>query len=272
MANAGNDSYVLGRSASETRRLQAQEKIFGPYTEQFLRMAGIGPGMRILDVGSGAGDVALAAARITGASGRVTGVDADAEILSTARRRAADAGFPNVSFTHASLPELPLEGGFDAVTGRFILIHLDDPAAALRAVSTLVRPGGLVAFQEYITSCMRAVPQLPLLEKCTEWLSAGLRAGGRDPDLGRELVAIFREAGLPLPAVNVAVHATSDRPICDLVGESITSLLPLIERSGAGTREEIGSGTLAERIWEQMTAAGAAILAPALAGAWTRIP
>jgi ribosomal protein L11 methylase PrmA len=89
MASAGNDSYVLGRSASETLRLQAQEKIFGPYTEQFLRMAGIGPGMRILDVGSGAGDVALAAARITRASGTVTGVDADAEILEIARRRAA---------------------------------------------------------------------------------------------------------------------------------------------------------------------------------------
>jgi pimeloyl-ACP methyl ester carboxylesterase len=61
-----DDSYVLGRSASETRRLQAQENIFGPYTEQFLRMVGIGPGMQVLDVGSGAGDVALAAAALAG--------------------------------------------------------------------------------------------------------------------------------------------------------------------------------------------------------------
>ncbi len=53
------DLYALGRSEAETRRL-LQHKIYGPLTRRFFEAAGIGLGMKVLDLGSGAGDVALA--------------------------------------------------------------------------------------------------------------------------------------------------------------------------------------------------------------------
>ena len=75
------DSYVLGRSDSETRWLIVQHQLYGPFTRQFLTAAGITAGMKVLDVGSGAGDVALLLADLVGPQGQVIGVDANAEIL-----------------------------------------------------------------------------------------------------------------------------------------------------------------------------------------------
>lgn len=265
-------TYLMGRSLGETRRLQLQGQFYAPHTNQLLRMAGIRPGMRILDAGCGPGDVSMEAARITEASGSVLGIDADAEILSVARRRAADAGLSNVSFEQASLPDVPVGSEVDAVIGRLILLHLDDPAAALRAMSRLVVPGGVVAFQDFNVSRARSVPEAPLLARCVEWVCAAGRAGGRNPDTGDQLISIFRRAGLPVPVVRVAVPVTTDPAACELLAATVVNLLPVIEKAGIASRQEIDPDTLAERIWAEMSAADAVIVLPELVGAWARVP
>src|SRR5271169_5913231 len=63
--------YVLGRSAEEVERLQSQAAFIRPFTERLFRDAGIARGMKVLDLGSGAGDVALLAARLVGQEGTV---------------------------------------------------------------------------------------------------------------------------------------------------------------------------------------------------------
>ena len=88
-----SDGYVLGRSDAETRRLIVQHQLYGPFTRQFLTAAGITAGMKVLDVGSGAGDVALLLAELVGPQGRVVGVDTNAEILDTAASRVQAAGW-----------------------------------------------------------------------------------------------------------------------------------------------------------------------------------
>jgi cyclopropane fatty-acyl-phospholipid synthase-like methyltransferase len=80
--------YVLGRTAEETERLQAQAVFVQPFTERLFRDAGIDRGMKVLDLGSGAGDVALLAARLVGSEGEVVGIDSNPSILETARARA----------------------------------------------------------------------------------------------------------------------------------------------------------------------------------------
>jgi SAM-dependent methyltransferase len=69
------DSYALGRSEAETRRLIVQHQLYGPFTRQFLTAAGGTAGTRVLDVGSGAGDVALLLAELVDPRGQVVGVD-----------------------------------------------------------------------------------------------------------------------------------------------------------------------------------------------------
>ena len=63
-----------------------QSRILRPYTEKFFRAAGLSPGMRVLDVGSGMGDVALLVADIVGPSGSVLGIDRDPTALEKARK------------------------------------------------------------------------------------------------------------------------------------------------------------------------------------------
>ncbi|MEU7467490.1 methyltransferase domain-containing protein [Streptomyces sp. NPDC044984] len=77
---------ILGRSDEETRRLEAQSLLYAPHSEHLLRLAGIEPGMRVLDVGCGTGELTALAARLVGPSGHVTGVDSDPRMLATAAR------------------------------------------------------------------------------------------------------------------------------------------------------------------------------------------
>ena len=75
------DAYPLGRSDAETRRLMLQHQVYSPITRQFLMTAGITRGMKVLDLGSGAGDVAMLCADLVGPQGAVVGIDANASIL-----------------------------------------------------------------------------------------------------------------------------------------------------------------------------------------------
>src|ERR1700682_6459101 len=83
-------SYLLGDTSAEHQRLIRQAAIFEPFTERLFRDAGVGPGQRVLDIGSGVGDVAMLAARLTGPTGEVVGVERDATTLAMARSRVGD--------------------------------------------------------------------------------------------------------------------------------------------------------------------------------------
>ena len=82
MSNQSRDAeYTMGRSESETDRLIKQSQLYNDVTRRFLLRSGIAKGMKVLDVGSGAGDVALTLAEFVGSEGTVIGVDVNADIL-----------------------------------------------------------------------------------------------------------------------------------------------------------------------------------------------
>lgn len=103
-----------------------------------LDAAGVGAGDRLLDAGAGTGTVAaLACSR----GAVVTAADAEPSMLALARRQA-----PAAEVRHATLPDLPFAvGSFDAAVANFVINHVGDPAAALRELGRVVRPGGRVA-------------------------------------------------------------------------------------------------------------------------------
>ena len=73
--------YALGSTDAEHERLIRQATRLAPYTERFFREAGISTGQRVLDIGSGVGDVAMLAAGLVGPSGEVLGVERDARSI-----------------------------------------------------------------------------------------------------------------------------------------------------------------------------------------------
>src|SRR5690348_16902609 len=141
--------YVLGHWPEEYERLRLQSILFNPNTERLLSDAGIGAGMRVLDIGTGVGDVALSAARLVGKSGEVIGVDGDAGCLMVAHSRAKAEGLAQVRFTESDFRKFE-DAPFDAITGRLVLLFQADAVAALAHLRKLLKPGGIIALQEPI--------------------------------------------------------------------------------------------------------------------------
>src|SRR5262249_832202 len=127
--------YPLGHTDAEHERLIGQAKRVGPITERFFREAGIGLGQRVLDLGSGVGDVAMLVGRLVGHSGEVVAIERDPKSIARARARVTEAGLQNVTFSESDLSEIADQKPFDAVVGRFILMYLADPVAVLRSIS-----------------------------------------------------------------------------------------------------------------------------------------
>ena len=154
--------YILGHDRDELDRLIDQARFFGDLTEEVLRRAGVEPGMRVLDVGCGTGDVSFLAARLVGPTGAVLGVDRSAAAVAVAERRARDAGLGNVSFVVQELSEVTVTAPVDALVGRLVLMYLDDPAAALGRtglkLARIFRGAGLPAPQTSRAPGWRAGP------------------------------------------------------------------------------------------------------------------
>jgi SAM-dependent methyltransferase len=275
-ANANDDEYILGHSTHELGRLSAQARLYAPFVLSFLRAAGIAAGMRVLDVGCGGGDVSALVAGLVGPTGEVIGIDRSATAIETAISRAGDLGAQNMRFIVADAStahaELVAEGPFDATIGRSVLEFVPDPAGMLRTVATLVRPGGIIAFQEADWSGCRALPAVPTFQRCVNWGSAALQRSGADPYVGLKLSATFTDAGLlpPTLSVHAAVGAGPAHPLYAHIAGLMRTLLPTIESLGVASASEVDIETLEQRLDDEVVTAGATIVWVSLIGAASR--
>src|SRR6266849_1996395 len=208
--------YLLGSTDAEHERLIRQAVRLAPVTERFFRQAGIGPGQRVLDLGSGVGDVTMLAAGLVGPSGEVVGVERDTRSITRARTRVAEASLNNATFTQSDVRQLPVDKPFDAVVGRFILQFLPDPVVTLRSLSRLVRPGGIVAFHEPCwTPILPLAAHLPLWSACASLIRESLERSGGNTEMGLALYRTFQQAGLPVPNLQLEIPV-GDNPAAAL--------------------------------------------------------
>jgi len=267
-------TYLLEQDAREFRRLILQSETLNPFTRRLLADAGIAEGMRVLDAGCGARDVALLVAEMVGPSGAVLGVDRSGGALSVARSRSEAMGLTNVSFREGDLVTMARDGDFDAIVARLVLIHAPDPAALLRALTRYLRPGGIVAFQEWSfpQTSFRCAPSLNLWHQYWGWIRRTMECAGVQKQIGDELHRIFPAAGLPLPQLRLEapVLVGPDPGPYEWSAETLRSMLPMTEKLGIATADEVGIDTLAERLRTETLAANAVVKFPDLISAWTR--
>jgi 2-polyprenyl-3-methyl-5-hydroxy-6-metoxy-1,4-benzoquinol methylase len=274
---ADHDEYVLGHSAHEIERLSAQARLYTPFTLSFFSASGITEGMRVLEIGCGGGDVSLLIAQLVGANGEVVGIDQSATAIATAQQRARDLPAPNLRFLVADVtaPDAALaaEGPFDAVVGRSVLEFIPDPVAVLRAVTSYVHRGGVIAFQEVDWSGCRALPAVPAFDQCVTWGSAALQRAGADPFMGLKLYPAFLAAGLPAPTLSAqaAIGAGRDHPLYAHITRLMRTLLPSMETLGIATASEVDIETLERRLADEVVAAGATVVWVSLIGATARM-
>ena len=145
--------------------------------------------MRVLDVGSGVGDIAILVARLVGPDGSVVGVDVDGSTLQTARDRAGLLGLQNVTFIQGDVRSAEIGADFDAAVGRLVLLYLADPAEALHAIKEHVRPGGVLAFQELDLDQVpsRSFPEGTLWDETGRLVIETFAGAGTHVRMGRQL-------------------------------------------------------------------------------------
>ena len=134
--------YDLGHAAAELERLKVQAAVMAPITRRLFEEAGIGPGMRVLDIGSGAGDVAILLADLVGPTGEVVGSDRAPEAVKVARARIEALGLGNVTFREGD----PGEMAFDQTVRRLRWpLHPDVPCRSGSDAARLAHHVGPVA-------------------------------------------------------------------------------------------------------------------------------
>jgi SAM-dependent methyltransferase len=266
--------YALGHSSRELDRLTFQGTVFVPHTRQLLIEAGVTAGMRVLDVGSGSGDVSFLAADLVGSTGCVLGVDRSPAAVERARGRAYRRNLTNVSFELGDPAAMHFDGLFDAIIGRFVLMYQADPATSLEKMMRHLRQGGLVVFQEADCTACRSWPAVPVFDEAAQWLAEGLRSSGARPELGLEMHSLFVDCGLPAPRMRMdaLVSGEEDSPVYRLLAEAVRSLAPTLEKLNIASAAQVSIDTLADRMRSEVVAKRAIAVSYGLVGAWARKP
>jgi SAM-dependent methyltransferase len=266
--------YILGHSQEEIRRLMLQAAILRPFTERLLRNAEIGPGMRVLDLGCGAGDVSILAAEMVGPSGSVVGIDRNPPVIALATERARTAGLRQVTFRNVSVDAFSDHDPFDFVVGRYVLIHQPDPVDFLRTAARLVRPGGIFALHEVdLTGGFNSRPCVVRWDAAGNLILAAFQEALPHYDSANRLIEHFYAAGLPVPILfrEMVVGGGMSSPLYAWLADTMRSVWPQLAKMGIATEEAIPAETLASRIKSAVVESRSQLEWPAQVCAWTRI-
>ncbi len=242
-------------------------------TERLLRDAGVGAGMRVLDVGCGTGDVTCLAASLVGDEGLVVGIDRNERALVRARTRAADQAIANVEFVAADLMAPPVAWQpYDAVVGRRVLMYQPDRVAVLRSLVDVLRPGGVVAFQEIDgTMTPASTTAHPLHEQVSRWMWQTVEREGATASMGFELPIALEAVGLQLGGLcaEAIVQVAGRR---HHTAKIVRAVLPRIVAHGVASEQEIDVETLDARLAEELRKTGSAYVGDMSFCAWASKP
>jgi SAM-dependent methyltransferase len=265
--------YSVGHDEAELERLYLQGRLLAPATRTILEMAGLEPGMALLDLGSGAGDVSFLAAEIVGPRGRVLGIDASPDAVWRAIERAQEQKITNVRFTVGDIQRAAPDGPFDAIIGRVVLMYLSDPSTVLRTQATVLRPGGVVVPIEIDTDSARTVPLTPLAERLASWIVEVFDRFRIHTSLGPKLRSVLKDAGLhPQGMIGIQpCFGPDNHDGVALLAGIVHTLMPLMERADVATVDEIGPATLQDRLSTELFTARAIFAYPTLYGAWATV-
>lgn len=187
--------YSLAPSDEEHRRLVALATAESDHVKEACRRAGIGAGATVVDVGCGPLGALSALSSVVGLGGTVIGIDASATALERARQLV-----PDVRLVHGDVHAIdPPVRDAHLVYCRLFLLHQPDPAATLRRMTAMLRPGGVVIAHEPSDQPIGAPssePPVPAMTRVWELVIAAARARGATTDFGRRGRTYLENAGL----------------------------------------------------------------------------
>lgn len=257
---------------TEAQRLREQSAALDPLTARLLRCAGLEPGMRVLEIGSGVGSVTALIAEAVAPGGHVVGIDNSPEAVAGARALLEDRA--GVEFRVADANDLAgVEQDFDAVVGRMVLLHVPDPAAVLRTAVQHVRPGGVVCMHEPDMTYAWTSHPTPLWDGVRDTMLQVFEHVGTHSRIGASLFSVFREAGLPDPdqIMEAPVGGGDGSPAFGWAN-AYDAMRPLISSLGLDDVNVTSAQGLTDALNADVAAHHGTAIGPLMYGAWARVP
>lgn len=191
--------YLLGINRQELERLQFQHTVWGPVTRKFFDRLGIRKGWKCLDVGSGPGLVSMDLWDLVSESGEVTALEPSGLYLDWFKEQVTKRGWTNVKFIQSAAEEASLPARcYDLIFARWVIAYVPDPEKFLIRLFRSLRPGGIIALQDYYYEALSLFPHGGVWDRMPEVVRAYYRSGGGDAYVAAKLPAIFKNHGLRL--------------------------------------------------------------------------
>lgn len=231
MTNA--NSYALATGAADAERLRLLGDHYNPASRALLESAGIRAGDCVADFGCGHGAMTAWLAERVGEGGTIYAVDSASEQLEIAGRELA--GCRNVHFLCARVEDEPLPAAhLDVAYCRFLLLHVPDPLAAVRAMARMLKPTGRLVLEVADIGSLRFVPGGPNAELWLQWWLALGRARRASFDVAERFDSLLQAVGLRLERMDVYQPVSFRRDAKQLHALGFRQLIPdYIARAGA---------------------------------------
>jgi SAM-dependent methyltransferase len=260
--------YALGTGANAVGRLDLLHSIYSHMGRQVLTEAGLTEGMHVADFGCGTGTMTRTLASIVGPSGSVTGIDLHGAQLEQAGALCAQEGLSNTRFIEADATRTGLpRNTFDAAYCRFLLLHLPDPAACLKEMWAILRPGGLVVVEDGDLASAGSIPQTAL-DAFADLFGRLAPIRGVNYSVANVLPALVADAGFS--ELGLKVHQPAERAGASgiLLKWSVEEAGPAFVDAGLVTQSQL-AGRLAE-MQDAATDSNVLALAPRMSLVWAR--
>jgi len=232
-------TYIIRGGIAGRERLRILSRVMRPTSLALLHRAGLLPGMKVLEIGCGGGDLAFDIARIVGASGRVLGTDIDQTKLDLAAREAAEQNLENIAFQFADILASVPAGNFDLIHARFVLTHLTNPLQALKHVRSALRPGGIVVLEDIDFSGYFCYPDCAALWRYVQLYTETTRRRGVDANIGPRLPSLLVAAGFKSIDVNIVQPAGFEGEVKLITPLTMENIADAVIAESLSTAEEI---------------------------------
>jgi ubiquinone/menaquinone biosynthesis C-methylase UbiE len=189
--------YLLGDGDKEIDRLRFQHTVWGPVTSKFFDRIGVAEGWKVLDVGSGPGFVSMDLRERIGPTGHLTALEPSESFRTWFSRKINERGWTNLEIVPGNSFEVDLPpASFDLIFVRWVIGFVSDPREFLMPLIASLKPGGLIAIQDYVHEGCALFPQGGAWDRFPEMMRQWWRSGGGDPYVTAKIPALMRQLEL----------------------------------------------------------------------------